>query len=174
MTTIFDIETDGIAPFEKLNERNEVRQVVEHRIISIGVMHVERGICECFCGDDEADILRMFFAFIENENTLVGFNCEFDLNFIRVRTLVNNVKASVNFKSICVVDLRNAINNYKFAVGTLSDYAKALNLEVKTQNGEMMPFYFKEKNWLQIKNHNLEDVQLTLRLYQQCKGCGLI
>jgi len=171
-TCIFDAETSGLAPIELVSK--EPRQVKQNRIISIVVMNIEENRKECFYGDDEKKILTDFSNFLKYQISLIGFNCEFDLNFIKVRCFVQGVSLPEGFKNMKIIDLRKVLNSYEYAHGTLSEYGKFIGFEAKTESGKMMPIYFETKQWDKIKDHNLEDLELTLLVYNRCKECNLI
>jgi DNA polymerase III epsilon subunit-like protein len=174
MSIIFDCETTGLAAFQKLCD--EPRQIVSHRILSIGVCNVLNGQIKVFCGEDESQILKDFFSFLdqEQETELVGFNCDFDLNFIKVRSFVNNIKMSDGFIKLKIIDLRNVLNNSQYAVGSLGDYANALGITKKTENGKQMPIFYQNKQWDKIEDHCYEDISISLAVYKRCLEVGLI
>jgi hypothetical protein len=58
--------------------------------------------------------------------------------------------------------------------GKLGDWAKLMGIEVKTENGLKMLEYYKNKQFDLIKEHNAEDVDITRKLYNKLKYCGVI
>jgi hypothetical protein len=166
------VETQGLAPIELIGK--DPRQIKENKIISIAVMNIEEDKKDCFYGDDEKKILTDFSSFIKNQISLIGFNCEFDLNFIRVRCFINNIVLPMNFKNAKIINLRKILNSYEYAYGTLGEYCKFIGCDVKTENGKMMPIFFETKQWDKIRDHNLEDLELTLAVYNRCRDCNLL
>jgi uncharacterized protein YprB with RNaseH-like and TPR domain len=171
-TTLFDIETTGLAPIECVCK--DPREIKLNRILSIGVWNIEEDKKECFTKEDEREILINFSNFIRNEIWLVGFNCEFDLNFIRVRSFYNNVKLPENFNDLKIINLRKILNSNEYAHGKLSEYGKMCGFEAKTEDGKQMPIFYENKQFDKIKEHNLEDLELTNIIYQRCKNCNLL
>ena len=172
---VFDIETLGVFPLEK-EKNTEERVIKSNKIIAISLLDIDSDIPISFYGEDEKEILEQFWNAIKNEKTLVGFNCiSFDISFILVRSLLNGVKISENFKNLKIVDLRKIIYPYNdFGVGGLRDFCDYLSIPYTSKNGSEMLELYKNKDWEEIKKHSEEDVKITKALYQKCIECNMI
>lgn len=163
---VFDIETTGL--FDNLFER----------IICICTHNIETGELKSFVGDDEKKILDEFFTYLSSleDPILFGYNSEsFDLPFI-VRRAVVYKKRIPKFRS---VDLRKKVNGFSYSYnnrmkGTLHDWAGVLNIPVTTIPGSEMFKLYRDKNFDEIKNHCLEDIKITTKLYEHAAECGII
>jgi len=164
---IFDIETTGLDPlFSKIS--------------CICVLDIETQTIESFCGSDESLILKQFWSSVNLATLIYNFNGDsFDLPFILQRCLINNVRVSENYPRMKFIDLRKVTTAFfvsydKSTPGKLSDWARILQIPVKTSPGKEMIEKYYEKDWEFIKAHCMEDCQITLALYNRCKSVGLI
>lgn len=168
---IYDIETLGLNP-------------LENRIVSIAIKNVETGSVYCFCDENEKYMLELFFLSIASATELIGFNSDmFDLPYLVKRAFINNAKVACNLKKIKSIDLRKIVNSYnlnpsdpeyKYNKGSLSYYAKLMNIEIKTEAGNMMPTYWQNKEYQKIKEHNQEDVMVTEAFYKRLVEMNLL
>lgn len=161
---IFDIETTGL-------------DSINSRITCIVLMNINTEEIISFYGQNEKCILDNFWNFVnKNVTKLFSFYGDsFDLPFIIKRSIINNEKINI----VNHIDLAKVINslhisNKPYEKGKLSDWAKILGFEVKTENGFQMLKYFEEKRFIKIKQHCEEDVKITLELYKRCKYCGVL
>ena len=168
---IFDIETTGLSPLEKIKY---IEERIVHKIVAIAALNIENNIKEVFIGEDEKVMLTNFFNFIKEGNYFIGFNTDFDFNFIKVRALVNNVKINNNFNENNIIDLRKKLNSNQYAVGRLRDYCKLIGVNSSTENGEHMLEFYEKKEWDKIKEHCLEDIEITKQLFNRCVNCNLL
>lgn len=158
-----DIETLGLEP-------------ITHQIICVGLGNLENGTIQCFYGKDEEKLLTEFWDKVEDYEELVGFNSDgFDIPFLITRSLINNVK----IKKTKSIDLRKVVSSFftsydKYAKGSLSDWAEVLEVEQHTISGKKMLQLFIDEKWPDVLKHNREDIELTKKLYERCKNCGLI
>jgi DNA polymerase III epsilon subunit-like protein len=171
---IIDLETTGLSPIELITK--EPRLTKTNRILSIGVWDLNTNTKECFTGEDEKNTLTKFSEFLleNNGDCLIGFNCQFDLNFIRVRSFALGVQLPFFFNNCEITDLRKTLNTDIYAYGKLGEYAELIGCEVKTENGSHMPEFYKNKQWDKISEHNLEDLELTYQLYKRCDEVNLL
>lgn len=162
---IFDIETTGL--FDSLYER----------ILCVCAHNTTTGETKCFIDEDETKIIDEFFSYLSSlkDPTLFGFNSEsFDIPFM-VRRAVVYKKRVPKFRS---VDLRKKVNGFFFSYnnqmkGSLRDWAEVFNMPVSTNPGSEMFKLYKEKRFGEIKEHCLEDIKVTTKLYEHVKFCGL-
>lgn len=164
MRFIFDIETTGLDP-------------MKDRILCITLQNVEQDSPASFYGEDEKLILQQFWMAIGTCEAIIGFNSEdFDIPFLIKRSIINDVKVKKDFISI---DLRKVANGFKYSynkytTGKLKDWAEILGYFIQTEDGEMMPQYYEQKNWKAIRAHCEEDVLITHKLFHKINRCGLI
>jgi uncharacterized protein YprB with RNaseH-like and TPR domain len=159
---LFDIESTGLDFFF-------------NHIVSIAVKDVETKETNCFYGVDEQKILEDFWNFVGDGANLISYNGDsFDCPAIIKRCIIKNVKIK-NFKS---TDLRKTASGFWFSYnshekGKLSDWATSLGMDVKTSPGSEVPRLFMENKWEEIKNHNIEDIEILEKLYNRCNDIGL-
>lgn len=170
MTHIFDLETTGLSPLERQD------QLKTNRILCISLLSTQPGAKpQTFCGADERAILDNFFKALEQVQSLVGFNTDFDLEFIYVRSILLGVRIPDKLQRMIKYDIRQIINPFnRRAVGTLGDYATLLGKPPRTSNGAEVPELAAQGNWSEIQAHCEEDVELTLMLYNRAKACNRI
>lgn len=182
---IIDIETSGIETIEKVlipspEDSTKLIDSGERKlnvITCISCLDLNSEKIISFYGENEKEIIEKFLNYVKDEQSLVGFNIDFDLNFIRVKALLNNIKLTNMFKGakfLKIYDLRFIINSNKYAHGRLQDYCRFLGIEVKTHNGEKMVEYYKNKEFDKIKEHCEEDVLNTKKLYIILKDLNFI
>lgn len=184
-----DLETTGIDVVEKIPKLDINNKTVWengkpaykderifNKIISIS-WSFDDGVINCISSEDEIKMITKFYQLVElerinNKEVIVcGFSIDFDINFLRVRSLVNNIKIDDNFK---ILDLRLCINPNFTSPGKQSDYCKMLNIPVETENGSMIKKYYEEKNWDKIGAHNYEDVKNVKILYSKLDELGFL
>lgn len=171
---IIDIETNGLNVFE----RDDDKQTTKINVIScISLYDVVEDKITSFCGSDEHKILEDFTIFLESSMStgeqieFIGFNIEsFDINFIRAKLLINNIKL-LPYK---IVDLRKIINPDMYAKGRARDYYMSMGLDYKTSNGNFMPQYYLEGRFDLIKEHCEEDIRLCFELYKKMCYCRFL
>lgn len=162
MTTyIWDVETTGLNP-------------CVDRVLTIAIHDVdsEEGV-SFFTNEDEKETLVSFLSYIKNGDTLIGFcSKSFDWQFIITRCLKHDIHYS---KSINHIDIREKIYIFsKYIKGSLRDFAKLLDVEVKTQDGSNMNELYQKKDWDAIDEHVREDVNITTQLWLRCRSHGLV
>lgn len=167
---IFDIETQSNYPAPDCFSPHN------GKIICISLSNLSGEIAATYFGLDEKLILESFWNTINYSYKLIGFNCLcFDMQYILVRSIYNNVKIPDHFDKIRIIDVRSEIYKYdKFMKGKLSDFARALGIEVKTHNGEFMQECYTKKDWESIKAHCNEDAIITAKLFAKIKELGII
>lgn len=159
---LFDIESSGLDFFY-------------NHIASITVKDLETKELKCFYGSDEKQILKDFWGYVEDGANLISFNGDsFDISALVKRCLILRVKVKT-FKS---TDLRKISSGFWFSYnahekGKLSDWATAFGITVKTLPGSEVPKLFIEGKWDDIKQHNIEDIELLEELYNRCSEIGL-
>jgi uncharacterized protein YprB with RNaseH-like and TPR domain len=181
---IIDIETTGLNP-------------MQDRIITIGVgvMHKdeEHGINGVVFGKmiihdmDEKEMLEEFWSWIKVNNVekIIGFNIDFDWDFLKLRSLYHRVKLKHFRKYQGRIDLREILNGnrnrYKKGTG-LKDYIKFFGFDIDEddKDGSEVPELWSryeegdEGALEEIKKHLSYDLDRTWELYNICLMCGLI
>lgn len=163
---IFDTETTGL--FDSLFER----------VLCVCVHNADTGEVKSFVDEDESKILDEFFSYLSSlENpVLFGYNSDaFDLPFI-VRRAVVYKKRIPKFRS---VDLRKKVNGFTYSYnnrmkGSLRDWAAVFKIPVATDGGAEMFRLFREKKFGEIRDHCLEDIKITTKLYEHANACGIL
>jgi len=162
VNVFYDIETLGLNP-------------MKDRIVSIAID--KENIPYVFLNEDEKIMLREFWSFISRDDMLIGFNnVDFDFPFLIKRSLINNVIVENN---VTHLDLRRVTNSFhmnydKFVKGKLTDWAEIMGLPVETEDGSQMPIKWKNKEYENIRKHNLEDVKITKALYNRSVSIKLL
>jgi uncharacterized protein YprB with RNaseH-like and TPR domain len=171
MNLILDIETSGLNP-------------LFDRITCIGVVGDDNKPM-VFYGEDEKKLLQDFWAYLKkvsgsdgilysNDITIVGFNVyKFDIRFIHIRSMVNNVYASKKLKKN-FIDLQYELACYNTQVkGTLNDYLETIG-EEKNGNGLRAIELFEKRDWKSLVAYCKNDVLVTKKLFERCKEAGII
>lgn len=178
MRYIIDIETTGLSPFSKsYNEETGERITSTNRIIcatSKSITDPEIGKISCFAEENEKSLLERFWDSLKDAEEIIGFNIYFDINFLKVRSLINGVRIPDSFKNAQILDLRDRLNNGERAVGRLRDYVEQLGIFATTDKGAEMPQLYMDKKWDEIRKHNIEDVELTHALLKRCEECNIV
>jgi 3'-5' exonuclease len=166
MDIIFDVETTGL--MDNLFER----------LICICVHNVDKNEDKVFVGEDEQKILTDFFSYLNSQDSprLIGYNTSgFDIPFVIRRAVIYKKKVP----TFNHADLRLLANGFfysynKMEKGRLRDWAHVLGIPVQTDGGSEMFRLYSEKKFEEIKNHCLEDIKITTKLYEHVKAAGLI
>jgi len=168
MTTylITDVETTSLDPSEN------------GRITCISTYNFDDGKTLSFWGADEIKILSDFWNYVENLKCpkLVSFNgAEFDLPYLIHRSIVRSQKIS----KYTHLDLRHIANSFfisynKRARGNLAYWAAVLGITQTTPPGSHMIKLFMDKKYDEIKNHCIEDLEITKALFERLKLVGLL
>ena len=155
---ILDIETTGLEPVKS-----------DDRITCISMLKDNYPVT--FYGENEKSILENFWFEVSEDSIIYTFNGEsFDIPFIIARSL----KYGIMTKKIEHVDLRLVINPNRYARGSLNDFARLLGLELKSEDGLEVVKAYKDGDWDLIQNHCKYDVEITKKLLDRCKECGLL
>ena len=173
---IIDTETTGLNPMDA-------------RLVAIGlnILH-DDGVVEkvLITNDDEKQILEDFWGWIKfyNITKLVGFNLDFDWQFLKLRSLYHRLKIRHFKKYDGRVDLRLILNSNKYQKGTkLTDYCRFFGLDIEDDDfkGDAVPTLWKKyvedgdrEALEEIAKHLDKDIDRTLELYKILVECGLI
>ena len=147
------------------------------RIVGIGLLIDDMTRLEpIFISDaDERKILERFWSIVTDSDLLVGFNVlEFDLLFLRQRSMILQVKPSVDvnmkrYYTEDVYDLMAVWNNwgYKKAGCSLDNIAQALGVGQKTGHGYEVNDMWAKGEIDRLREYCMSDVWLEYLCY--CK-----
>ncbi len=167
---ILDVETTG------LNEMQE-------KIIAIGVKFYDpitntSEETKIFYNEDEKQLLQEFWDYLKRyrAGVLVGFNLDFDWQFLKLRSLKHRIRIIHYKKYTERYDLRLILNPNRYQKGTkLSDYLTFFDIpNGDDTNGSDVPKLWQEGKIEEILSHLRKDVNSTFEIYKICKECGLI
>jgi hypothetical protein len=170
---ILDTETTGLNPMD-------ARLVA----IGIGIIH-DDGVIEkvILMDDDEKQMLDEFWSWINGVDKIVGFNTDFDWQFLKLRSLYHRLKIKHFKKYDGRVDLRLILNSNRYQKGTkLTDYCKFFKLDIEDDDfkGESVPELwsrYEEGDMsarAEIRKHLDYDIDRTFVIYKILVECGLI
>ena len=144
------------------------------RIVCIGLLVEDAmGLHEiALATRDEAQILREFWNVIQPSDLVIGHNIiDFDLNFVRQRSWILNVKPSRAFDlrryyTTEVKDTLQMWTNWGFKKGvTLDALGAALHCGGKSGHGADVADWWAEGDLESIKEYCLNDVRVTYAIY---------
>ena len=162
--------------------KNTALDPVLGRIACIGVLFVEgrKERVEIFAGSDEGPLLERFWHLVRLDDYIIGHNVlDFDLPFIRVRSVVCGVRPTRRF------DLRH------YSTDTIYDtmqvwahwdskrrprlelLAKILALGGKLGTAREVYDWWQKKQWDRIKQHCEQDLRLTYKIFRRLRRYGL-
>ena len=162
--------------------KNTALDPVLGRIACIGVLFVEgrKKRVEIFAGSDEGPLLERFWHLVRLDDYIIGHNVlDFDLPFIRVRSVVCGVRPTRRF------DLRH------YSTDTIYDtmqvwahwdskrrprlelLAKILALGGKLGTAREVYDWWQIKQWDRIKQHCEQDLRLTYKIFRRLRRYGL-
>ncbi len=149
------------------------------QIISLGYIElndtddeIDRGVF--FDEKHDVSILAAFKK-LYNGQTIIGWNCKnFDIPVIWKRSILNGIKIFEDYRKLCgpyndngCIDLMhvwNGSNQY----GKMIDCAALLGIEAKTgMDGSMIYDAFKEQQFKEIGDYNMQDCLVTLEIYKR-------
>lgn len=159
MDFIIDIETTGLQP-------------LRDRIIAIGVSTPTR--TEIFHDMNEGTLLWKFWDYFRSAPgsvRFVGFNVDFDWNFLRLRSLRHQVK--IIYPTL--IDMRQILNDDRYAPGTLKEYAAFFGFDINdSHDGKDVPELWSRKQIKPILAHLNSDVMLSLKIWQRIEECMVV
>ena len=166
MIFFWDCETASLKPF-----------LPEGRVTIIGIMS-ETDEVTFFDDPDETKLLQSFWDWTRehNQDILFGFNSIlFDFKYCVKRSIVCGVKPYLPFR-FKNFDLRNAIDENRYAEGTLGEICTLINGEHKYEDlsGEEVIKLFHEGNYEKLKLYLTQDLKMTKILYTRLKECEVI
>jgi uncharacterized protein YprB with RNaseH-like and TPR domain len=174
---IIDIETTGLNP-------------MQDRIVAIGVGVLNEDLAMgkiIITNMDEKKLLEEFWGVVDSESIdkIIGFNVDFDWQFLKLRSLYHRVKLKHFRKYSGRVDLREILNgsNGRYKKGTgLKDYIKFFGFDIDEddKDGSEVPELWSryldgDKEVLHEITYHLEkDLDRTYVIYKILVDCGLI
>ena len=176
MKYIIDCESTGLDPISHGDVVGWGKEdTVQNKITCISILPFNSDSAESFFGENERELLAGFWAAVKDADELIGFNIQFDLKFLFVRSFINKISILKNFDKIKITDIMTTINPFDLhPKGRLRDYCNALGIEVKTENGDEMIRLYKERKFNDIVNHCEEDAKNTKTVWEICKKCNLL
>ena len=174
---IVDVETNSLSPVVK--SRDDLGNTIrEHkRLLCISTLNIDTNEIRSFYGEDERQFLLDFFEYLHTNiylEEIIGFNFDFDINFIRVRSFYHDIKMSDNFINCNSCDLRKVIFSEEYEVGILRFWGEVCGIIANSDDGSKMLELYEKKDWESIKKHSEEDVRITKAVYDRCKRVGLL
>jgi len=177
MKAIIDIETTGLNP-------------MQDRIVAIGVgvLNEDLAMGKIIITDiDEKKILERFWKIVEDEDieTIIGFNIDFDWDFLKLRSLYHRVKLKHFRKYQGRIDLREILNGHRnrYKKGTgLKDYCRFFGFDIDEddKDGSEVPELWNKylegdrEALNEITYHLEKDLDRTYVIYKILVDCGLI
>lgn len=181
---VFDIETVS-------NRHDEYKEAFPkskkkaglHAIISQAVcIGMHDGIASSCIAVDEFDteqaVLEWFSGVLRehNNSSLVGFNIKnFDIPFLQLRAMKYDIKLDFpDIRSNRIIDIYQAIGGKwqtDISACSLSELSWFLYDKCKATNGNEIQGMWDAGDIEGIREHCLEDVEITNRIYQDFKGC---
>ena len=168
----FDIETD---------DRGKGIEIGARRIVSIAAVDAEDNVYY-WTGEDEAEILRNFFAKVVHYDLISGWNSEkFDIPYIKERAKKHKAKVGwFNWRQIVQVDMMQKLMEiHKRNIDLIKEVRSfALNSVAKHFLGEEKVVHEETiwelftKNPEKLKKYNIQDCVLLLKLDQKLKIIG--
>jgi len=148
------------------------------KVILIGIKFNDELI---FFDGNEKDILNNFWEFIKDKNFLIithnGYN--FDIPFIIVRSMINNVKITRNINlnhwamtNSNHIDTMLIFSQNVFTNSSLKVLSKLNNIDFKDDEilGKDVEKLYKENNFEKIKEHCENDIKILENLFNlKCK-----
>ena len=174
---IIDTETTGLNP-------------MENRLVAIGVGFLDSNGAMgkvILTNDSEETLLKEFWELIKNESVdkIVGFNIDFDWQFLKLRSLYHRIKVNHFKKYSGRIDLREILNgsNGRYKKGTgLKDYCRFFGFDIDEDDKdgsevpELWSRYLEGDNGAlnEITYHLEKDLDRTFVMYKILIECGLI
>lgn len=147
------------------------------RVVCAGMLNPASGKEGIFCGNDESEILYLFWDAVKNFNQIVTFNGRgFDIPFLILRSAIVGVTPTRHdlmgqrFTSYPHCDLLDQFTFYgvtrKF---TLEMYCLAFGIDSPKcgMSGADVGQAFKEGRFSDIKEYNARDLRATAELYDR-------
>ena len=158
---IIDTETTGLDP-------------MQDELIAIGaVIDGKQSIFIRTQEEPEIEIIEQFWELvsIQHDPVLIGFNLDFDWQFLKLRSLLNRVKFRHFRDYVERKDIRIILNPERYKKGTaLTDYCTFLGIPDGDEcDGSMMPQFWREGNTSQIGQHLAHDLMKTSELWKLVK-----
>jgi len=153
MTDLYlDIESTGL-------------YAIVHRAVCIGAMR--GGKIEYFIEKDEKKMLENFLAYLNVDDTLIGFNIGFDYGFLVLRCLKHKLDPSrlIARPRIDLMDIVvRLLNGSKVSLQTLADFFR---ISYTPASGKFAPEMWEAGDLDAIRHHCLSDIMLTSELHER-------
>jgi len=131
--------------------------------------------------ETEENMLSEFWTYLNDEvdkPIISGFNFDFDWKFLKLRSLLHNIKITRFDKYTNQrIDIRERLNSNTFQSGTtLHDYCDFLGISYIDDDftGKDMPQYYTDRRYTDIIVHQMNDVKITAELYMRMCKCNLL
>ena len=171
----FDIETSPENQLDVIKDGKYSPNPIKEKILCICLLNIDTGVITSHSGS-EAMILSSFWQHVNKENKFYGFNSNsFDLQYILIRSFINNVKISSDYNINNFIDMRNFLYPVNsFMKGTLRELLLNFGIAAKTNNGSEIFNLYKLNMIDEIIKHCAEDCELSKVLYNKLVELGFI
>lgn len=154
---ILDLETNGLDPFS-------------HRIIGYGIY--KDGEIYIEISEDEKKLIREIWEKISG-NIVIGFNIKnFDMFFLKIRSLKYEIKVEKNFQIIDLIDILEI--NSKNKRKSLNFIAEFLGIKSKPFSGYKIPELWENKKIDEIKNYIEEEIEILVKITKILEKSNLL
>jgi len=171
---ILDIESTGLDAWSDLVVAVGMKQVGSNDIDSI-VSENEKELLEGTMQKLSKDV--KVGVVITEKPVIVGYNISrFDIPFLRIRCLKHGVNCRI-LDQLMKIDLFTIANGlWEKTFKRLSDLTAFLghNNNSFEHSGSSVPELFMKKDFEKIKQHSIEDVKRSEKLFLRLKECGII
>ncbi|MEM5828000.1 MAG: ribonuclease H-like domain-containing protein [Candidatus Aenigmatarchaeota archaeon] len=154
---ILDIETSGLDAFS-------------HRIIGYGLWKNNEILVRI--DKDEKKLIQELWNEIENK-IVVGYNIEnFDIFFLRIRSLKHSIRVKNNFKVIDIMKVLG-INGYKKR-RSLNFVAEFLEIDSKEFSGAKIPELWEKGEYKKIEEYIRKEIEILYKIFEKLKECNIL
>ena len=181
---VFDIETvsnrhdEYKEAFPKSKKKAGLHAIIS-QVVAIGIQDGDDTWCPMAAGGSkENELLEAFAEYLnkhKKNSTIVGFNIKnFDIPFLQMRAMLYGINLDFpDRRSPRIVDIYEVLGGKwqtDISACSLSELSWFLYGKGKATNGNEIQGMWDAGNTEGIRQHCLEDVEITNRIYQDFKG----